>query len=380
MWWLCFSLLLGGGYVLLLMEFWRTWQKIPIAHPPPEFLPENATPVSVMVPARNEAGHIATCLDALLRQTYPAAALQIIVLDDFSTDETAAIVRSYADRGVQLFSLASFFPEPKGAHKKKALALGVEQARGELVLTTDADSRVPPTWVAAAVAAYQQGAVAITGPVVFQNENNRFERFQSLDILGTMVITGAGLYSGHLLLANGANFAYSRQAFDAVDGFAGIDRQASGDDVLLMQKLAAAYPGRMRFLKGADYQVASYPESTLADFWQQRLRWASKTGSYARPYILMVYAFTALWCWVILLTPLQAIAIGPPAFALTLLLWGIKSGTDFLFLRAAARFFGRTDLLQSFAYAEVAHTLYIAAISVATFFQKSYRWKGRKVR
>ncbi len=63
---------------------------------------ETAPHLSVIIPARNEQSNIETCLGGLLQQTYPTQALEIIVVDDHSTDETAVIVRELMDAHSQI--------------------------------------------------------------------------------------------------------------------------------------------------------------------------------------------------------------------------------------------------------------------------------------
>jgi cellulose synthase/poly-beta-1,6-N-acetylglucosamine synthase-like glycosyltransferase len=91
--------------------------------------------VSVVLAAHNEQAHLERKLENLLSLDYPAEKLQVIVASDGSTDATCEIARRYAERGVVLLDL------PHGG-KPRALNAGVEQARGELVLFTDARQRI----------------------------------------------------------------------------------------------------------------------------------------------------------------------------------------------------------------------------------------------
>jgi cellulose synthase/poly-beta-1,6-N-acetylglucosamine synthase-like glycosyltransferase len=81
-------------------------------------------------------------------------------------------------------------------------------------------------------------------------------------------------------MCNGANLAYPKSVFDEVGGFEGIDFKASGDDMLLLQKIAKKYPNKIVYLKNAEYAVITKAQHTLAAFWHQRLRWASKSADY----------------------------------------------------------------------------------------------------
>ncbi len=93
--------------------------------------------VSLLVPCHNEAVVIEAKLESLLALDYPKEKLQILVLDDGSTDETAAIVRRYKARGVELLSSARI-------GKASVLHRGILASRGEILISTDADSFFGP--------------------------------------------------------------------------------------------------------------------------------------------------------------------------------------------------------------------------------------------
>src|SRR6202012_3482401 len=93
--------------------------------------------------------------------------------------------------------------------------------------------------------------------------------------------SGAALIgNGQASTCNGANLAYRKDVFYAVGGFKGIDDLASGDDELLLQKVAEKYPGKIGFLKSYDAIVYTHAKHTLKEFLQQRRRWASKSVKY----------------------------------------------------------------------------------------------------
>ena len=106
-------------------------------------------------------------------------------------------------------------------------------------------------------------------------EESLFERFQSLDYIGMMGITGAGVQGNFSHICNGANLAYEKKLFYEVGGFKDIDHVASGDDMLLMQKVARFYPKSLGFLKNSEATVLTKAKPTIKDFLSQRMRWAN---------------------------------------------------------------------------------------------------------
>src|ERR1700741_4803978 len=101
-----------------------------------------------------------------------------------------------------------------------------------------------------------------------------------MDFLVLQGITGASVTKKIHSMCNGANLAYEKKIFYEVNGFAGIDHIASGDDMLLMHKIAKIYPGRIGYLKSTEAIVNTQPMATWPDFFNQRIRWASKATHY----------------------------------------------------------------------------------------------------
>lgn len=376
------GLVLAVAYAGIVAFYSYGWRQLPQWKAPEGFHPR--TRISVLVPARNEAEGIAQTLETLLDQRYPAGLYEVIVLDDFSEDDTAAVVRSFEDPRIRLLRMADFVDgqERSGvvSFKKKALETGVAHASGDLILTTDADCRVPSDWlrsVAAYYEAFQPAFMAL--PVRMHQERNLLERFQSLDFLGMMLLTGAGIQLRFTHLANGAGMAFPRAVFEAVGGYAGADHLASGDDLFLLHKILLKYPGKIAFVK-TPLAVLTQAQPTLRQFIRQRLRWGTKSAAYSDWKITVVLAIVFFHCWSILLS-LLLIPLAPLCMAgLFGVQVGIKAAVDFYMLRLACRFFDRSDLLRYFWISQPGHILYIAGIGLASNLVRGYEWKGRQVR
>ena len=223
------------------------------------------------------------------------------------------------------------------------------------------------------------GAKAISAPVLFRPVGNALERFQALDFAGMMLVTGAGIQSRSLYLANGANLAYEKAAFEAAGGFSGNEQFASGDDIFLLQKIVGRYPGQVRFVKSREAVVFTPPQPTLRAFFRQRLRWGAKNESYDDWRITAVLGVVFLYCWFIL-APLLILPF-QPAYAAGLFLgfFLVKSVADYLLLSTAVYYFGQVRLLRRFLWSEAMHILYFALVGALSLVVKRYEWKGRIV-
>ncbi len=377
---LILTALLTGFYFWNNLRYLYWWKKIPAWEVPPNFQPQ--TSVSILIPARNEAAAIGKCLRSILAQHFPIHLMEIIVIDDFSNDATPEVVKSLQDSRIRYLALADFVEENSLiAHKKKGIEAGIQQATGTLIITTDADCYLPSNWLALVVSYYEAKDPAfIAAPVNFTREQNALERFQSLDFNGMMLITGAGIQGRFMHMCNGANLAYPRAVFEEVNGFSGINHLASGDDMLLLQKIAHRYPHRIGFIKNLAATALTPPQSTWASFFNQRLRWASKSTAYREWGITITLGLVFAFCVNILLSLTATLWWGSFAFGLFALQLCTKSLADFLMLRKSTRFFNRADLMRSFVVSQLYHIFYIVVIGFLANFKQSYEWKDRQVK
>jgi cellulose synthase/poly-beta-1,6-N-acetylglucosamine synthase-like glycosyltransferase len=312
-------------------------------------------------------------MESLLAQDYPPELFEIIVVDDQSTDNSSGVLSRYTDPRLLIMTVPA---ESKGG-KKAALALGISAARGTLVLTTDADCVHARRWVSAMVAFYQSAKpVFIAAPVLVKPGSSPVGIFQSLDFMSLQGITAASVHRGFLQMSNGANLGFSAEAFHAVEGYTGIDHLASGDDMLLMQKMADRFPGRTMYCLSRDTIVETRPASTVAEFLRQRIRWASKARSYTDKRMFYVLLLVYLLNLSLLMGGIQAI-VRPEWLLPWLGLLIAKTMAETIFLWPVAKFFGSAGLMAWFLPAQPFHILYTV---VAGFFGqvRSYTWKGRR--
>jgi cellulose synthase/poly-beta-1,6-N-acetylglucosamine synthase-like glycosyltransferase len=372
------TLLLLTAYGLLIAYYHRSFLRIPdAAGLASEYVP--VTTITILVPARNEATNIAACLDSLLAQHYPQALWQCIVIDDHSDDDTAAIVTRYAGQNIRLVSLKEQLNLPvTNAYKKKAIETGVRLATGELIITTDADCIAGPNWLQSFAQRYESSApVCIAAPVAISPAKTPLAIFEVLDFVSLQGITAAAVHHHMHAMGNGANLAYTKKSFLAVDGFAGIDSIASGDDMLLMHKLALRFPKQLSYLKNRSAIVSTKPAATIKTFLQQRIRWASKARFYTDKSVfkvlLLVYTMNIL----------LLIVLANAFFSLQGLYWAllflvVKTGIEWPFMHSVASFFGQKYLMKFFPLFQPLHILYtVVAGSFGQFGR--YTWKGRKL-
>lgn len=357
-------------YGLLVIYYWQGWRSVP-GYIPGAIKPQ--TKISVIIPARNEEENIAALLQALEKQTYSSSQFEVIVINDHSTDNTAAIVKQYP--AVRLLQLTA---DNINSYKKKAIETGIAAASGALIVTTDADCVPPPKWLET-IAAFKEetNAVLIAAPVTINCNSSLLQVFQAMDFMVLQGITGAVVHNNQLSMCNGANLAYAKKAFEAVNGFTGIDNIASGDDMLLMHKIVTQFPGRVQYLKSKEAIVPTAPVKTWSAFFKQRIRWASKAAKYNDkrifPVLLLVYLFNLSF----LVTTIAGFR-NSQYWLLLLAIWIFKTAVEFPLFGSVADFFDKRWALKFFFFFQPLHIFYTIISGLFGQFG-SYEWKGRKV-
>ena len=377
-----------GLYVLLILYYWRGWLSIP-NYKPQTTNHKPQTRISVIIPARNEEENIAACLDSVCNQSYPNDLFEVLVVDDYSTDNTASIVKLYEGKNVNLISLKDFIADDINSYKKKAIEIAIAQSTGELIVTTDADCFVQANWLQTIAAFYEQNNPAfIAAPVAIDCSNKFIEFFQGLDFMTLQGITGASVHKKIHSMCNGANLAYTKKAFEEVGGFAGIDTIASGDDMLLMHKIYKRYPDKVMFLKSKAAIVQTTPVNSIKEFFNQRIRWASKADKYDDKRIFAVLLLVYIVNVLLLALPVIAVFdnvqysmfnVQCSMIGVWLLLLLLKTLVELLFLYPVAKFFNKQSMLWLFPLMQPFHIIYTV---IAGWLGKfgSYSWKERKVK
>ena len=337
---------------------------------------------SVLVAARNEAASLPNLLHDLAQQSLPVPEFEVLVVDDHSTDGTAALLAQAAASSpfqLRILSLADL-PEV-GFGKKAAVQAALAQARAPWVVCTDADCRVGPDWLrcyAALLAEAGPQVRFVSGPVLLTGANTWLQQLSGLEFAGLVGTGAAGIAAGTPTMCNGANLAYRPDAFAAVQGFAGNEHLPSGDDEFLLHKLHAAFPGSIRFLKHPAAIVRTTGPATLAALLQQRVRWASKWRHY-RHAPSQQLAVLVLLANVALAAGLVALWWQPTLALWVVAAWVLKLGADVWFLTPVLQFLGRRRWLRWVPVLQILYAPYVLLVGLAGL-RGGYAWKGRQVK
>jgi cellulose synthase/poly-beta-1,6-N-acetylglucosamine synthase-like glycosyltransferase len=379
---LIIAIALSSLYFVMVMYFFIGWLRLKRLTGKPADTDNKLPFVSVLIPVRNEEANIKTCLEAIFKQQYPAHLFEVIVVDDYSTDNTLGIAREVNNRNLLVPDLQQYLGKPGeySPNKKKAVALGVKNARGSLILTTDGDCFMNELWLRSMTDYYQANTFKlVTGPVMIKPAKNPLAWFQQLDVINMAGITGATIRNGFPTMCNGANLMYSKKVFVEVEGFKGNHEVPTGDDIFLMHKIDEHYPNSIGYVKNFEACVYTKAENTFNSFIAQRVRWVSKSKSFSNWKATCILVFAYLFNLFILIAGLAALQPAELSWLPLAVAGGGKLFADFVFDIPVTYFFSKMILLLLLPVIEIFHVIYVVIIGALSLSGR-YRWKDRLIK
>lgn len=334
--------------------------------------------ISVIIPFRNEKDNLLNSYNSLTSQNFPKDRFEVIYIDDNSDDESYSILDKIA-KPDNIKLLKSPVELNARAHKKKALKHAIENSRGEIIITTDADCIHNNIWLQKMIEYFDDNTAFVSGPVEFISNGKLFEELQKLEF-SSLILVGAGLIGiKQPIICNAANLGFRKSVFNEVGGYEDNLNLSSGDDEFLMQKIARQTKYDVRFCFNKETISYTNPNKSLNEFYQQRKRWASKGFHYTDK---MITLKLILIFFFYLGIPTQAILgifynnIFIISSVITLLL---KFLFEYRIVQMDSRkLFARTKNIY-FIIAEIFHIPYILISGITGIFG-NYKWKGREIK
>jgi cellulose synthase/poly-beta-1,6-N-acetylglucosamine synthase-like glycosyltransferase len=277
-------------------------------------------------------------------------------------------------------SVVTIAQTPAGvAPKKHAVAAGIKAARHEIIVQTDADCIVGPDWLATIDRNFTidtglvQGITTYTRP---DGMNRLFFGLQAVDFLSHGIVAAAAIGAGMPINSNANNFAYRRKAFDAIGGYGSASaRIVSGDDDLLLQRIAGSRQWKVAFMADPMGAVSTAPATSINAVFEQRKRWGSKTVNYTPGQAAFLSGVFLFYCG--LIAGFCAGFFAPLFFAVFAGMLAVKILGEFLLMIPGTRIFGRKDLRPFILPASLIQLPLVLAAVVMGVFGK-FSWKGER--
>lgn len=224
--------------------------------------------ISVVIPAYNEEQNIKRCLEGFVHQN-TANAFEVILVDNNSTDRTVEVAKEFEK------SIPLRIVEEKEKGRGHARAAGFKAAKGDIILSTDADAIVPPTWIEDMAQAFEDPKVAaVTGP------GKMIDASRVKNTLATLTLPFAmhlyALLHRHYWLS-GFNFGIRKDIYEKSGGFKQINGLEDIDLGFRVRKVGKikykpiwVYMSGRRFKGGMIKGVGNYAKGYVDYMWRKK--------------------------------------------------------------------------------------------------------------
>jgi len=342
-----FSLFSVCVFLLLYIKYWREYGK---KLPEPKILPK----VSIIIPAYNESKYISKCLESVLSIDYPSDLLQILVIDDGSTDDTYKVAKKFESKTLLVM-------RKENGGKGAALNFGIKKASGELIATMDADSYPSKNVLWELIPHFTDPEVmAVTPAVKIRESNSWLKEFQRVEYL--MILFSRKLLSfiDSVPVTPGPFSIFRSTVFEKVGGFAEDNLVEDQEIALRIQ----SHHFKIRSSLTAD--VYTEPPETIGDLLRQRVRWQRGGIRNYWQYRFMIktdYGDFGMYC-----IPMNFLALGAFFLLAGLMFYSIFSApyyTKYIWLDTLSMGITLFTLIGTFVIVVSTFFLYLAVTSFA---------------
>lgn len=334
--------------------------------------------ISIIIPFRNESDNILKSLKSIEGLNYPENNFEVIYVNDSSDDDSFQKIFTINKSGnIKVISVPDNFSA--NAHKKKAVRFGIENSKGSIIFTTDADCVHQPDWLTNMMNCFDENTGFVSGPVEFYDGKNKWENIQKLEFAG-LVLAGAGLIGKNRpIICNAANIAYRKKAFEVVNGFNDNMSLSSGDDEFLMQKIWKETNYKVKFCMNREAVVKTDTNKTVGQFYNQRKRWASKGLFYTDKLLVFKLILIFFFYAGLFAMPFLAAFVSIKYLLIFVVSILVKYSLEYKIVSTGSRLLFSNDMLKNFYLAEILQVPYIIIAGISGLFG-NFTWKERKVK
>jgi len=354
-------------YFIILVILSIHWHKIKQA---PALSHSNRIGVSVIIPFRNEQSNLNNCINSIRNQHYPHDLVEIILVDDHSTDES---LNSLSE--IENINIIQLPKHLEG--KKAALEVGINAAKFEWIVTRDADTICSSDWLSNLMILQEHtNADFIIGQVAYTGNGSFLSAIQILENMAISIVGGGMARLGKPILCNGANLLFRKSGFIELNGYAGNEKIASGDDIFLLNKFQATKK-KVSYCRNFNSIVYCKTEEKFWAYFNQRIRWAGKNKQNSNPFnFLLAFLIFTTNCLVFISLFFTLLANDQTIYFSIVVL--MKFIVDGIILAQSAFYFKQVKLLCWMPLFFCVYPLLILFVLSLSLFHKA-SWKGRKI-
>lgn len=231
--------------------------------------------ITIIICARNEEKNISFCLNSLLKQNYVMNKVQVILINDASSDNTVQRAETILNKSGVNYKIIS---NAKQKGKKQSISYAMQFVKNNLILLRDADTfTLSPNYLQTLSDFFQtKPSDLIIAPIAIATNKGLLWALQTIENNILALVTGGSAFYKKAFLCNGANLIFTRDLFEKVGGYHSHIDIASGDDIFFLEDAKKIKDVRINYLKSQDAIVYTYPLFSFSALLKQKIRWASK--------------------------------------------------------------------------------------------------------
>ena len=354
------------GYLLIAFKLYRSLNNL-------DYITEHNQPdVSIIVSLHNEEKNVNQLVECLVEQEYPKSKLEIILINDRSTDRTIELLENAGRLHENINIIRVDTLQENFTPKKYAIDSAIKQAEGEIILLTDADGRPTPKWVKTMISCFSENTGMVIGNAPYAS-NNFTQKLLAMEYFSHATIAAATTGLGYPMTCVGTNMAYRKKVYTEINGFGEFSNVHSGDDDLFLQRVRENTNWEIRYATDKESHVKNASPNTLKQFVNQRLRYASKGFKYPMNVILSLTVYYLFNVTLFLLAILSL--LNNALFILFLIILIIKGFADFCLMKKSSKALNTKIPFMLFPIVNILHIPYVIYFGLMGNIKK-YKWAG----
>jgi cellulose synthase/poly-beta-1,6-N-acetylglucosamine synthase-like glycosyltransferase len=317
--------------------------------------------ISIVVALKNEALNIEPLLTSIKGLDYPKEKLELILVDDNSSDTTLRLLQSYGSDNINVFSST-------GSGKKQALEMGITNATGDWIAVTDADCELPQNWLSSMVRYISNETKMVLGPVFVSRGKGFLADIQTIEFLALQGATSGSAGNNNPISANGANMLFEKKAFESVKPYESNYHLNTGDDQFLMMAVHNAFPNAIVYAQNKEAIVNTNPVNNWRKYIAQRVRWTSKGSAYSDISIKLKGAVIFMTSFLVTLSLIYGLLLGNYYLAFGFIL--VKMLVDLVLIVPMKHFSGRSFSILSLIGSAILYPFVVVLSVILGFLRK----------
>lgn len=331
------------------------------------FVADNQLPsITVLVCARNEENSISQCISSLAGLDYPSHKIELLIVNDHSTDRTGDILSEWKDKLSNLRILNTSDADTGLHGKVNALAQGFDVATGQIVLMTDADSRVPSGW-AKEYASWYDDETGMVASITSIEGGNLFDACHSVEMVEVLALGMSGINYSVPTSIIGNNFSVRRSVYESLGGYRKVAFSVTEDLALFQGVWKSGW--KVRSKSSPDLAVLTDPTPDFKTWWRQKQRWVQGGKTIGWPgHVIIGIGFVG--------AALLILSLFSSSLPFALMIFSVKCITDLLILAPTLNSMGRNRLLLFLPLYQLYLLFFLLCVPIL-YFQRDVKWKGR---